>query len=158
MSGERFRSPGGDDSAERWRGATILFWSRAHGQNEVALAPGLLRELGIAGGVIVNRADLCDLKVKEHFDEEAIPIPGEIPYDPNLARLVSQRRCRSLSGGKMSPDFCPHLEFDGKPTRSRIAGQITLSHRLKKWPRKRIVNVLPFFVLTVVGRSGEELA
>ena len=59
------------------------------GLNDLELAVGVVRKLGIPTGVIINRADLGDLKVKEYCEKEAIPILGEIPYDHKLARLYS---------------------------------------------------------------------
>ncbi|KPJ50013.1 MAG: (4Fe-4S)-binding protein [candidate division Zixibacteria bacterium DG_27] len=60
------------------------------GLNDLELAVGLVRALEIPTGVVINRADLGDLKVKEYCEKEAIPVLSEIPYDPNLARLYSR--------------------------------------------------------------------
>lgn len=59
------------------------------GLHDLKLAASVTRELGIRSGVIINRADLGDQRVREYCEEEAVPILGEIPYDHNLARLYS---------------------------------------------------------------------
>jgi MinD superfamily P-loop ATPase len=60
------------------------------GLNDLELAVGLVRALEIPTGVVINRADLGDQGVRDYCQKEAIPILGEIPYDPNLARLYSR--------------------------------------------------------------------
>ena len=59
------------------------------GLNDLELAVGVVRKLGIPTGVIINRADLGDRGVKDYCQREAIPVLGEIPYDHKLARLYS---------------------------------------------------------------------
>jgi len=59
------------------------------GLHDLKLAASVTRELGIRSGVIINRADLGDQRVREYCEKEAVAILGEIPYDHKLARLYS---------------------------------------------------------------------
>ena len=43
-------------------------------------------------GVIINRADIGDSRVKSYLEEEQIPLMAEINYDPVIARTYSEGR------------------------------------------------------------------
>jgi len=60
------------------------------GLNDLKLAVGVLRKLGIPFGVVINRADSGDNKVSEYCEEEQIPIIARIPFDKNIAVLYSK--------------------------------------------------------------------
>jgi len=53
------------------------------------LAVGVVRELDIPCGVIVNRADAGDRKVFDYCEEENIPILMEIPLKREIAIAYS---------------------------------------------------------------------
>lgn len=59
------------------------------GYNDLVLAVGVVRELNVPCGVIVNRANIGDDKVYEYCEEENIPILMEIPMDRKIAEAYS---------------------------------------------------------------------
>jgi MinD superfamily P-loop ATPase len=60
------------------------------GLNDLELAAGMVRKLGIQMGVVLNRADLGDSGVKEFCRKEDIPVLMEIPFDRRIAELYSR--------------------------------------------------------------------
>lgn len=59
------------------------------GLNDLRLAVEVMRKLRVNHGVVINRADIGDNKVKEYCREESVPVMAEIPYDRNVAVLYS---------------------------------------------------------------------
>jgi len=60
------------------------------GLNDLKLAVGMVKILAIPHGIIINRSDLGDDKVKEYAKEENIPILMEIPFDRQIAETYSK--------------------------------------------------------------------
>lgn len=60
------------------------------GLNDLKLAVGMVKILAIPHGIIINRSDLGDDKVKEYAKEENIPILMEIPFDRQIAEIYSK--------------------------------------------------------------------
>jgi MinD superfamily P-loop ATPase len=60
------------------------------GLNDLKLAVGAVRELGIPCGLVINRSDLGDRKVTEYADAEQIPVLMEIPFDRKIAEAYSR--------------------------------------------------------------------
>jgi MinD superfamily P-loop ATPase len=60
------------------------------GLNDLMLAVGMVRELGIPFGVILNRAGVGDGKVEGYCLSENIPLLLTIPLDKEIARLYSR--------------------------------------------------------------------
>jgi MinD superfamily P-loop ATPase len=60
------------------------------GLNDLKLAVGMVKILAIPHGIIINRSDLGDEKVKEYANEENIPILMEIPFDRQIAETYSK--------------------------------------------------------------------
>jgi MinD superfamily P-loop ATPase len=60
------------------------------GLNDLVLAVGVMRELGIPCGVIINRDRVGGGRVEEYCLEEGIPILLKIPLDTEIARLYSK--------------------------------------------------------------------
>lgn len=60
------------------------------GLNDLKLAVGMVRILDIPHGIVINRSDLGDDKVKEYAKEENIPILMEIPFDRQIAETYSK--------------------------------------------------------------------
>jgi len=60
------------------------------GLNDLVLAVETVRQLGIACGVVLNRAGVGDNKVEEYCRQENIPILLTIPLDTEIARLYSR--------------------------------------------------------------------
>jgi MinD superfamily P-loop ATPase len=69
------------------------------GLHDLKLAVGAVKILGIACGLIINRADLGDQNVKAYADKEALPILMEIPFDRRIAEVYSR--------GEMLVDVIP---------------------------------------------------
>jgi MinD superfamily P-loop ATPase len=60
------------------------------GLNDLRLAVGMVKILGIPHGIVINRSDLGDDKVKEYAQEEGIPILMEIPFSRQIAEAYSR--------------------------------------------------------------------
>jgi MinD superfamily P-loop ATPase len=60
------------------------------GLNDLALAVGMVRELAISCGVIINRAGIGDAGVEDYCRREDIPILLNIPLDTGIARFYSR--------------------------------------------------------------------
>jgi MinD superfamily P-loop ATPase len=60
------------------------------GLHDLKLALGAVRILGTPCGLVINRADMGDGKVKEFADEEALPILMEIPFGRAIAEAYSR--------------------------------------------------------------------
>ena len=76
------------------------------GLNDLKLAAGAVKILGIPCGIIINRSDMGDDRVKHFAAEEGIPILMEIPFDRRIAE--------SYSRGELVVDNIP--EWRGKFT------------------------------------------
>jgi MinD superfamily P-loop ATPase len=60
------------------------------GLNDLVLAVETVRQLGIANGVVLNRAGVGDNSVEDYCRKENIPILLTIPLDTEIARLYSR--------------------------------------------------------------------
>ena len=60
------------------------------GLYDLKLAVGAVKMLGIPHGLIINRSDIGDNRVKDYADRENIPILMEIPFDKNIAKAYSK--------------------------------------------------------------------
>lgn len=60
------------------------------GLNDLRLAVGVARALGVPCGVVLNRCDIGDDAVAEYCQQERIPILLEIPFERELAVAYSQ--------------------------------------------------------------------
>ena len=60
------------------------------GLNDLELAVGMLEKLGIAKGVVINKADLGDRGVWDYCKSKEIPVLMEIPMDRQIAESYSK--------------------------------------------------------------------
>lgn len=60
------------------------------GLNDLKLAVEMIRQLGVRHGVVINRADSGDQRVREFCEAEKIPILHELPDDRRLAEAYSR--------------------------------------------------------------------
>jgi MinD superfamily P-loop ATPase len=60
------------------------------GLYDLKLAVGAVRVLGIPCGLVINRCDMGDDKVKTYAQEEDLPILMEIPFDRRIAEAYSR--------------------------------------------------------------------
>jgi len=70
------------------------------GLNDLNLAVETMRKLKIDCGVVINRANIGDDRVKEYCHRESIQIMAEIPYDRNVAVLYSSGIPTLIEGEK----------------------------------------------------------
>ncbi len=70
------------------------------GLNDLRLAVEVMRKLRVNHGVVINRADIGDNKVKEYCREESVPVMAEIPYDRHVAVLYSSGLPMLIEGEK----------------------------------------------------------
>ena len=59
------------------------------GLYDLKLAVGAVKILGIPCGLVINRSDIGDDKVKEYANRENLPILMEIPFDRHIAEIYS---------------------------------------------------------------------
>ncbi len=60
------------------------------GLHDLGLAVSLVRQLGLPFGVVINRSDSGDGRVKAYCQNEGIPLLVEIPQDRNIAVAISK--------------------------------------------------------------------
>ena len=60
------------------------------GLNDLKLAVGAVRILDIPCGLIINRSDMGDDKVKAYAEKESLPLMMEIPFDRKIAEAYSK--------------------------------------------------------------------
>ncbi len=60
------------------------------GRNDLELAVGVARRLGVPCGVVLNRCDLGDAAVTDYCRAQAIPVLMEIPFARGLAQAYAQ--------------------------------------------------------------------
>jgi len=60
------------------------------GLHDLKLALGAVRILDIPCGLVINRSDMGDEKVKEYAREESLPVLMEIPFDRRIAESYSR--------------------------------------------------------------------
>ncbi len=60
------------------------------GLHDLVLAVAVVRALGISFGVVINRSDIGDNKVREYCDSENVQILLEIPNDRKIAEAYSR--------------------------------------------------------------------
>jgi MinD superfamily P-loop ATPase len=96
------------------------------GLHDVKLAVGAVRTLGIPCGIVINRSDMGDDRLREYAATEGIPILVEIPFDRKIAE--------SYSRGELLVDVRPEWRdefirlFEGiakivKPGREKAVGR-----------------------------------
>jgi MinD superfamily P-loop ATPase len=74
------------------------------GLHDLKLAVGAVRILGLPCGLIINRSDMGDDRVREYATREGLPILMEIPFDRTIAEAYSR--------GQMLVDLLP--EWKGR--------------------------------------------
>jgi len=72
------------------------------GLNDLELAVGMVRELGLPMGVLINRSDVGDARVNKYCEREGIELLLEIPDDRKVAEAYSK--------GEMAVDAMPEWE------------------------------------------------
>jgi MinD superfamily P-loop ATPase len=60
------------------------------GLHDLKLAVGAVKMLNIPCGLVINRSDVGDNKVKDFAKKEGVPVLLEIPFDRNIAEAYSR--------------------------------------------------------------------
>ncbi|MDK2878140.1 MAG: hypothetical protein PWR06_856, partial [Thermoanaerobacteraceae bacterium] len=60
------------------------------GLSDLQLAVGVVRELGISFGVVINRAGTGDGEVEKYLQEQNIPLLMKIPFDRRYAACYAR--------------------------------------------------------------------
>ena len=60
------------------------------GLNDLTLAVEMIRKLGVRHGVVINRADSGDQRVRDYCATEGIPVLAELPDDRHVAEAYSR--------------------------------------------------------------------
>lgn len=60
------------------------------GLNDLQLAVEAVKTLGVPTGLVINRADLGNNKVRDYAEREGIPVLMEIPFSRDIARSYSK--------------------------------------------------------------------
>ncbi|MFH1687926.1 MAG: ATP-binding protein [bacterium] len=60
------------------------------GLNDLELAVGMVREVGLPHGVVINRSDIGDESTEEYCRDEGIDVLMRIPFDRQLAESYSR--------------------------------------------------------------------
>jgi MinD superfamily P-loop ATPase len=60
------------------------------GLNDLELAVGAGRQMGLPMGLVINRADLGDRRVHDFASREKLPILLEIPFDRQVAETYAR--------------------------------------------------------------------
>jgi MinD superfamily P-loop ATPase len=82
------------------------------GLHDLKLAVGAVNILGIPCGLVINRSDIGDDKVKAYAKKENVPILMEIPFDRRIAEAYSR--------GEMLVDMMPMWKQEFKGLYHRI--------------------------------------
>ncbi|RKY56459.1 MAG: (4Fe-4S)-binding protein [Candidatus Neomarinimicrobiota bacterium] len=88
------------------------------GLHDLVLAVEVVRTLGISFGVVINRSDIGDNKVREYCDSENIPILFEIPNDRKIAEAYSK--------GKIIIDIYPEYRRKFLDLYEKIESMVTV--------------------------------
>ena len=82
------------------------------GLHDLKMAVGAARILGIPCGLVINRSDMGDDRVKKYVQEEGLPLLMEIPFDRRIAEAYSK--------GEMIVDVMPEWKQEFKGLYHRI--------------------------------------
>jgi MinD superfamily P-loop ATPase len=82
------------------------------GLHDLKLAVGAVRILGIPCGLVINRSDIGDDKVKIYAEAEKLPVLMEIPFDRQIAEAYSR--------GEMLVEVMPEWKDNFKSLYRRI--------------------------------------
>lgn len=80
------------------------------GLNDLQLAVEMIRALRLSCGVVINRCDIGDGRVRDYCESNHLPVLGEIPHHPRLARAYSEGKIASVVLPQMRVEFSRLLE------------------------------------------------
>lgn len=80
------------------------------GLHDLSLAVGVLRQMGVAFGVVINRFDIGDSKTEDYCLRESIPVLMRIPFSREIAEAYAcGRTLKEVSAG-FKEDFLKMYE------------------------------------------------
>ncbi|MDI6870836.1 MAG: ATP-binding protein [Bacillota bacterium] len=80
------------------------------GLNDLELAVGMAKALRLPAGVVVNRADLGDFRIRGFCAAAGLPILEELPYDPRVAKAYSRGEIACLAVPEYRSRFARLIE------------------------------------------------
>jgi len=86
------------------------------GLHDLKLAVGAVNILGIPCGLVINRSDMGDDRVKAYAEKEKVPVLMEIPFDRRIAEAYSR--------GDMLVEVMPGWKEKFKALYDRIANRV----------------------------------
>jgi MinD superfamily P-loop ATPase len=87
------------------------------GLHDLTLAVGAVKTLGIPCGLVINRSDIGDDRVKAYAAKEGLPVLMEIPFDRKIAEAYSR--------GEALVDVMPEWKLRFKDLYHRISELVT---------------------------------
>lgn len=75
------------------------------GLNDLILAAGMVRELDIPMGVVINRSDIGNREVRSYCNDQKLPILAEIPDDRRVAEAYARGEIATQAIPTYSPIF-----------------------------------------------------
>lgn len=75
------------------------------GLHDLKLAVGAVNLLGIPSGLVINRSDIGDGRVRAYAETEGLPILMEIPFDRKIAEAYSRGEMLVLDSGQWRERF-----------------------------------------------------
>jgi len=75
------------------------------GLNDLKLAVGMVRELGLPHGIVINRSDIGDNRAEEYCREQDLDILMRIPYDRRIAEAYSRGEMMSTVNSEFDKQF-----------------------------------------------------
>jgi MinD superfamily P-loop ATPase len=80
------------------------------GLNDLKLAVQMTRELGLPFGIVINRSDIGDERVREYAASEGVSVLLEIPEDRRIAEAYSRGEMALRLGEKYRKMFARLLD------------------------------------------------
>ncbi|MEW6671188.1 MAG: ATP-binding protein [Thermodesulfobacteriota bacterium] len=93
------------------------------GLHDLELAVGAVKILDIPCGLVINRSDMGDTRVREYAQKEKLPVLMEIPFDRSIAETYSR--------GKMMIDAMPAWKEEFIRLFDDIQAMVIGSERIK---------------------------
>jgi len=75
------------------------------GLNDLELAVGMVRELGLPHGIVINQSDIGDSRTEEYCRDHDLDILMRIPYDRRIAEAYSRGKMMSTVDSEYEGQF-----------------------------------------------------
>lgn len=81
------------------------------GLHDLSLAVGMIRQIGIPHGVVINKANLGDGKVEDYCEKKEIPILMKIPFEKEFAHSISKGETLIFDRPELRKEFINCFEM-----------------------------------------------